>query len=401
MEKNIDPKIYLGIDNCFAIKRWTEPDEWGNVIKNMGLNCVEAVPDLECEPLLTPDDYRKDWIKKVNLMQELLDMNVVMFYSNDSTYDSIGFSHPDERVRKKFVFDWFDKFIDMAAAIGSDIGYYVQATPDSMLYERKNREQSFELAKQCMTEVNIIAARKGIKHVVLEQMYTPHQPPFTISGMKKLMAEIWERSGVPLYFTEDVGHHCPKYIMPSEDMLDAAAEKYAKERYVDIWLGSSRAYDIFTSEAINSNGKLSQKTKDVLYEEFDINSDAFESAEDTDCYEWLKDIGAWSPVIHMQQTDGTFSSHEAFLPENNNKGKIHPVKVLRALAESYKKPAPEYLPEQCEQVYLIQELYLSTKDIGYQGLQKLQKSTDYLRQFIPKDGMNLSDLLRLNEGVDV
>ena len=33
----IDPKIYLGIDNCFALKRWTTPAEWAKVIKDLGM----------------------------------------------------------------------------------------------------------------------------------------------------------------------------------------------------------------------------------------------------------------------------------------------------------------------------------------------------------------------------
>ena len=57
------------------------------------------------------------------------------------------------------------------------------------------------------------------------------------------------------------------------------------------------------------------------------------------------------------------------------------------------------LPPRCGEIYLIQELYLSTKDIGYQGLYKLGWSTDYLRRFIPKDGMTLSALLEYNKNV--
>ena len=68
----VDPRIHLGIDNCFAIKRWTTPMAWGKAIKDMGLQYVEAVPDLECEPLLTPTDYRKDWVEEVKRMQEEL-----------------------------------------------------------------------------------------------------------------------------------------------------------------------------------------------------------------------------------------------------------------------------------------------------------------------------------------
>lgn len=394
MSTVVDPRIHLGIDNCFAIKRWTEPDDWGRVVKNLGLKYVEAVPDLECEPLLTPDDYRKDWVDKVNRMREKLGVQIVMFYSNDSTYDSIGFSHPDERVRRYFVDQWFGKFTDMAAAVGSDIGYYVQATPENLLYSEEGRREAYEHAKICMTDVNKMAKAKGIKHVVLEQMYTPHQLPFSIKGMEDLMKEITKRSDYPFYLTEDVGHHCPLYIRPTKEKVESAIKRFVEDAFINVWLGSLEALDIFTEAA--KKGALNDSTWEALEKDFDKNADQFNEAEDTDCYAWLRRLGAWSPVIHMQQTDGTHSSHEAFLPENNEVGKITPVKVLKALKESYERNDVEELPQRCEDIYLIQELYLSTKDIGYQGIHKLKTSTDYLRKYIPEDGMKLSELLELN-----
>ena len=40
-------KIKLGINNCFAIKRWAEPEEWIEIIKKeLGLNIVQFSFDL-------------------------------------------------------------------------------------------------------------------------------------------------------------------------------------------------------------------------------------------------------------------------------------------------------------------------------------------------------------------
>ena len=36
------PEIYLAIDNCFASKRWTSPSEWMSLIKDSGINYIEA-----------------------------------------------------------------------------------------------------------------------------------------------------------------------------------------------------------------------------------------------------------------------------------------------------------------------------------------------------------------------
>ncbi len=393
-ERITDPRIHLGIDNCFAIKRWTEPCEWGKVIGEMGLQYVEAVPDLECEPLLNPADYRRDWTEKVNRLREETGIRVVMFYSNDSTYDSIGFSHPDGRIRRHFVENWFGNFIEMASAIGSDIGYYVQATPESMLYSAEGRREAASRAYECIVRVNRMAGDAGIRHVALEQMYTPHQPPFRIADMRSLIVNVTRDSGVPFFLTEDVGHHCPFYRVPTDEALRAGAARFARDGFVAPWLGSREAYDLFTRFA--AKGSLTGGEIAALREDFARNADQFNAPEDTDCYAWLRKLGCWSPVIHMQQTDGTHSSHAPFLPENNASGKIHPVRVLRALAEAYANADRTGMPEVCEDIYLIQELYLSTKDIGYQGLHKLRTSTDYLRRYIPRDGMRLSELLSLN-----
>ena len=394
MTKQIDPRIHIGIDNCFAIKRWTAPEDWARVVADLGMRYVEAVPDLECEPLLTPDDYRREWIDRVNKVRDRTGVQVVMFYSNDSTYDTIGFSHPDERVRRYFVEEWFGKFIDLAAGVGSDIGFYVQATDETALATREGREEAFARARGCMEDVCRMAAQAGIAHTAIEQMYTPHQPPFSIDGMEKLIRDVTAASGVPFYFTEDVGHHCPKYFMPDENVLKKAAERYAQDGFVDVWLGSPQAYSLFTAEA--EKGTLSAAALHALQDDFEKNADQFNTPEDADCYEWLRRLGAWSPVIHMQQTDGTHSSHDPFTPANNAAGRIHPVKVLRAIADCYERGPKEGMPPQCSDIYLIQELYLSTKDIGYQGLYKLKQSTDYLRRFIPEDGLRLSELLSMN-----
>ena len=65
-----DPKIFLAVDNCFASKRWTEHDEWMDVIKRLGLYYVEASADTECDPLYMGADYMKRWVDKVNSASE-------------------------------------------------------------------------------------------------------------------------------------------------------------------------------------------------------------------------------------------------------------------------------------------------------------------------------------------
>lgn len=388
----MDPRIHIGIDNCFALKRWAAPAEWARVVRELGMRYIEGVPDLEAEPLLTPDDYRKEWIEQVCEAQAKEGVQTVMLYSNNTTYDTIGFAHPDKRVRDNIVDKWFENFCQLAAGIGANIGYFVHGLPEKILFDKQERLVAQENVIDCMTRLNRIAERYGIDKVALEQMYTPHQPPFTIDTMIKLMQTLKQQSGTPLYVTEDVGHHCPFYLRPDSDALCRAFERYKKDGYVEVWLGSLRALELFKGE---KGDKLSVDTVKAIEAEMDENPGMFSTERDNDCYEWLKELGCYSPIIHMQQTDGSSSSHAGFTKANNEKGKIHPIKVLEAIQESYNKPELKDMPDRCEDIYLIQEVYMSTKEVGYQGLYRIQESTDYLRKFIPKDGMRLSELLEL------
>lgn len=397
----MDPIISIGIDNCFAIKRWVTPSEWARVIREMGMRYVEGVADLEIEPLLTPRSWHDDWISQVNEQQAKHGIDVVMMYSNDTTYGTVGFAHPDVRIREHYVEEWFSEFLRIAGAIGAAAGYYVQGIPEEQLYDRRRYQEAVADCYGCMARVGELAKSSGVGTVALEQMYTPHQPPFTIDGMRQLMRQMLRDGHHPLYLTEDVGHHCPFYLPPTEETLREGFTRYCLDGYIPLWLGSLRAQGLFAAERQAGRQELRRDTIQAILEDALQNSHLFCGQRDTDCYEWLRALGAWSPIIHLQQTDGRHSSHEPFSPESNETGIIHPVKILRALAESYAQPEDPTLPPRCEAIYLIQELYLSTKDIGYQGLHRLAWSTDYLRRFIPRDGMRLSELLEYNQHVVV
>lgn len=395
----MDPIISIGIDNCFAIKRWVTPSEWARVIREMGMRYVEGVTDLEIEPLLTPKEYHDDWIAEVNEQQAKHGIDVVMMYSNDSTYDTVGLAHPDRRVREHYVENWFDEFLRITGAIGAAAGYFVHGIPEELLFDKRRYQEAKSNIHSCFCRIGALAQQHNVGTVALEQMYTPHQPPFTIDGMRQLMRQMKHDSLTPLYLTEDVGHHCPYYLMPTEETLRSGFARYCTDGYIPIWLGSLCAQGLFAAERQAGRTELRKETIQAILEDSLQNSHLFCSQRDTDCYEWLRALGAWSPIIHLQQTDGKHSSHAPFSPETNATGIIHPVRILRALAECYKQPEDPTMPPRCEQIYLIQELYLSTKDIGYQGLNRLAWSTDYLRHFIPKDGMRLSELLEYNRDV--
>ena len=71
------PKIFLAIDNCFATKRWSEVSDWMDVIRDLGISCVEASADNEIDPLFSTPVHLDDWIAAVETEGERTGVQVV------------------------------------------------------------------------------------------------------------------------------------------------------------------------------------------------------------------------------------------------------------------------------------------------------------------------------------
>lgn len=73
------PKIYLVLDNCFAIKRWVEPETWGPLIKELGFDYVEASFDNEADFFYSPQWYLDEWFDRVKAVEVTQNIRVANF----------------------------------------------------------------------------------------------------------------------------------------------------------------------------------------------------------------------------------------------------------------------------------------------------------------------------------
>jgi len=90
-------------------------------------------------------------------------------------------------------------------------------------------------------------------------------------------------------------------------------------------------------------------------------------------YMWIEKLGAWSPVIHLQQTVLHKSNHWPFTREYNEQGIIHPEKVLDALEKSG-----------CKESLLMFEIgHREHWDNDFRVVEDLKASVDYWRPYVP------------------
>lgn len=370
------PRIHLTIDNVYGYKRWIDPDEWAANIAAMGVRCIEASADTEHDPVFNGAEYFRTWIDDVRAAEQKHGVRVANLYSGHGTYSTCGMTHPDPRVRDNMLENWFKPMVRAAGELGCGLGFFAHAFPHRILQSPETYAEYVEILVGELVKLNRYAGEVGCRELGLEMMYTPHQYPWTIEQTRELLARVTAESGRDFYFTEDLGHHHIKFCRPSES-------DYEKSEYPNLWVGSDAAFQLAKAGASWAEVEA----------DMDANPQLFSTPRDGDCYAWLEELGCYSPIIHLQQTDGLISAHYPFTPERNAWGKVEGKRVLEAIRRSYDAPEDPEMPKRCEDIYLTLELFSGTTSIMEQVVCDYETSVAYWRQFIPEDGLALDELL--------
>jgi sugar phosphate isomerase/epimerase len=373
-----------------------------NILKTFGVRYVEASADNECDPLYMSHEYMESWVRDVRSESEKTGVRVANLYSGHGTYTTLGLTHHDKSVRDRIQREWIEPMAKIAANIGAGIGFYCHAFSDSTLQNPAVYRETEEDLYYRLAQIAVHCRELGISASGVEQMYTPHQIPWTIEGSKRLLKEVYRMSASPFYVTLDTGHQSiqHKFRKPDAYAIDAMA-KLCLEGRCDpdsCWLGPQTAHDLFV-DMIRTSGEKRAGIREKILEETNRYPYLFADETDGDTYRWLVELGCYSPIVHLQQTSGASSSHHPFSEEFNRQGTIFGEPVLRALEKAYRVPdgSNEGMPPKCEEIYLTLEIFSGTNEMNTAILKKIQESILYWRQFIPEDGMKLSQALKILE----
>jgi sugar phosphate isomerase/epimerase len=400
-ERNIsDSKIYLAVNNCFASKRWTRPSEWLQIVKDLGLSYVEASADNECDPLYSTPEYIQNWIQEVKEYSCKTGVKVANLYSGHGTYTTLGISHTDHSVREYLLNNWLKEMLKIANELDAGMGFFCHAFPDSVLQDNAKYQQAEDELISSLSELAISKKDGHNNYLSIEQMYSPHQFPWTVKGATKLLKKVKAVGQKDFYITIDTGHQSGqrKFIRPDSERLKELLQIYKNGgRVPNLWLGQKTAYELFHHAVTDTkDGKIVVQS---IEQEMDKYPYLFARYEDGDLYLWLEKLACYSPIIHLQQTTGNSSSHLPFTPEFNEKGIVVGDKVLKSILKSYEQAEEVGMPTKCSKIYLTLEIFSGTADINEDILFNLKESVKYWRQFIPEDGLRLDELVeRMSQG---
>lgn len=375
------PRIHLAVDNCFAIKRWVEPADWMRVIKEIGgLKYIEASTDNEIDPLHNTQAFRDSWISEVKKYESKYDLKVFSFYSGYATYRSTGIASLFDSKRTVIIEDYFKPVVDMASQLGAQFGNTLSAISDPVLQVPELYEMVDNYQETCLTEMSQYAHQRDVVFSY-EQMYTPTQGMWTIDQCINRMKNVYRRAKAPMYITIDTAHQTSQHLFLKPILDDIRRMREDKD---------TSSFNL-PKEIVDQ--VLSGEEPDTIYSNLDRYAYWFAKPVDSDLFEWFSSLGCYSPIVHLQQTDGTYSAHKPFTEGNNKTGIVKPKDVFRAIAKSYETAPIAGLPPRVTDIYLAFEIFFSVSQPVDKIIREMRESVEYWREFLPTDGMTLDKLI--------
>jgi D-erythrulose 1-phosphate 3-epimerase len=324
--------VDIGINGAFLTRRWEEPENWMRLTAELGYPYHSFCADV-IDPFFSGDrGYQIEAAERTRAAAEKYGVTIWDVYTGVATHRFHGLSHSDERVRARMR-QWILECYEICQALGTPrLGGHWDAFSVEVLESSEAAEEAWERVVGQFRDLADAAAAHGVTGLYNEQMYIPSEIPWTLDQSERFLIETNEgRSGPAVLLTLDVGHQAGMH------------------------------YGL--------------------------------SGADLDYLEWVRRFGAYTEILHLQQTTPDGSHHWPFTPEFNERGHVRVDAILEALEWSHRHAAESPLARvlaPCESCILIGEWIPGSTKTEPKLLDELGASAKYLREFVPEGGLELA-----------
>jgi hypothetical protein len=223
----------LGLNSCFAVKRWPEPERWMAVVRErLGLRHCQVSLDL-FEPGLDPSMT----VAAARSMARAAQRSDVVLHSTFTglaAYSSNLLLHPDPEARRS-ARNWFERAIDLTAEMGvAGTGGFLGAFSVNDAANTGRRQQRIAELAEAMAGLSEHAARAGLSFLLFENMAVPREFGHSVPEAHHL-EELGAGGPVPWILCLDLGHPCALSTgTPSDDPLHWLDESWQHTPVIQI-----------------------------------------------------------------------------------------------------------------------------------------------------------------------
>jgi len=199
--------VQLGINNCFAVKRWPLGKDWIRIVKeDLELDCAQFSFDL-LDPILHKDS-RDVMVEEIKKAAENYQLDISTTFTGLVGYCFNLLLHPSLAMRRDAL-HWYEEAIKITAQLGAKgTGGHVGALSMDDLNDAKRKEYLTQCLIDSLQYLSQIGKKEDLSYLLWEPMPIPRERPITISEAKDLYDKVNEKSALPIYYCLDVGHQC-------------------------------------------------------------------------------------------------------------------------------------------------------------------------------------------------
>lgn len=296
------------MNNCFAVKRWPQPFEWAEfVATSLDLKNVQFSFDL-LDPRSIEPALTEVASETVNACKRYC-VAIDTTFTGSIIYGLNLLAHPRLSMRIDAL-DWYTRAVRLTSILGArGTGGHVAAFSVRDYRDIKKRNELESFLNSSIEHLTLIAAQQGQKFFLIEPMPLAREiMPCIITETERLLRSFNDMAHLPVKLNIDVGHCCGVETRSNCDL---------------------------------------------------------------DPYSWVEQLGRESPVVHIQQTDGSHDCHWPFTEKYNRIGLIKPDKLIQAIDKSG-----------AQEVMLVLEAIHPSETKDSQVLEDIEASIKYWKQYV-------------------
>lgn len=197
-------RVHLGINTCFAVKRWPDPDQWGAICADeLGLSTVQLTTDLL--PVGGNRAANDDYARRVRSAASTHGLTVHSLFTGLGAYSSALLLADDEADRDAAL-GWYREMLRTAAAAGArGMGGHLGALSVPAAADAQRTEERRTGLYAAMRMLAAQGADLGLDHLQFENLAVRREFGHSIAQAHDVERAM-RGSAVPWVLCLDLGH---------------------------------------------------------------------------------------------------------------------------------------------------------------------------------------------------
>jgi D-erythrulose 1-phosphate 3-epimerase len=195
----------LGINTCFAVKRWPQPERWAALVRDeLGLDLVQHSLDLV--DLDAPAAEVTGQAARLGAACASEGIALHSTFTGLAAYSSNMLLHPDRHARDR-AREWYRRVIGLTAEAGAgSTGGHIGAFSVADFRDRARKALLWDELTESLAQLAAYARERGLSSLLVENLAAAREPS-TMAMIESLLTG-GDRVRVPITLCLDVGHQC-------------------------------------------------------------------------------------------------------------------------------------------------------------------------------------------------